>query len=184
MATSIENKGPQIFSEFPNPGVVASCHVRNKRDGLKCGMFRARIFILLMIAVVLGCGRGQNIVGEWTGETDVMGRTAALKIDFRQDGTFETVTRVQGPKGALVATDKGSWKLEGDKLASTVVDVDWNFEGLDAAQVEVAKSKFKEEKAKLIESANQDPVSTVSWEGNDTVILKDSTSELRLSRVK
>ncbi|MBV6457816.1 MAG: hypothetical protein HONBIEJF_00936 [Fimbriimonadaceae bacterium] len=151
---------------------------------LNCAMRNLPILLACLLIGVIGCSRGEKIVGQWAGDTQIMGQPAHMTLTVNANGTYTNVAKLTGAQGTLIATDSGKWKLAGNKMTSTVEDLVWSVEGLDAKQTEQAEKMLNAEKANMIKQANTEPDSTLTWKDNNTVVIKDSESEITFKRVK
>lgn len=140
--------------------------------------------LILVASVGLGCGKNYSLVGEWTGETEVMGNPGNFRAQFRADGTFQMTSDMQFFTGRLVAVDTGTWKLVGDKLDITMTDTDWQFSGLSADRLRHRRASFESRKAQMIKEVNDEPPATVIWKGSNAVVIKAKDFDYELERVK
>jgi len=150
----------------------------------KIGVLPMRLIVISLVVAGFGCSKNPSLVGVWNGDIEVVGNTGKLRTEFNADGTYRTTIRMQFFKGELVAVDTGTWKLTGDKLDITMVDTDWKFSGLDAAGQKRNRERFESNKAKMIAESNAEPPATVTWKGTDAVVIKSSTAEYALQRVR
>jgi hypothetical protein len=124
---------------------------------------------VLTACLLCGCKAGSPFVGKWNSQSDLMGLPMTSVTENNADGTFKTVSTVrQGGSGAaLIVTDTGTWKLDGDKLTIVVKDIDWEVGGASADKAKRATDMFTSNKAQMIQQANADPAKTLAWKGND-----------------
>lgn len=127
-------------------------------------------------ALLAGCQKQDPLVGKWNGTNTIGVVEQSLTLTVNADGTYKEVIVSGRPKLArkLVSSDTGTWKkLSEGKYYFKLTDTNWTNEGATPAQEARMKERFNARKSQIIASANSEPYTDISWDGNDKFILHE-----------
>ncbi len=120
---------------------------------------------LLLIGVVaislalVGCNAKPSLVGKWKGQIESQGQVMDADIDVSADKMVSVFT-VQG----MTITGTSSYKIEGDKIITTVEDVKMSGANVPPQVQSMLDAAVAKEKGKK-------STSTLKFKDNDTVEL-------------
>jgi hypothetical protein len=125
------------------------------------------LLVLLLALPLIGCKREPSLVGQWEcNDGLVAGRPGTMNLTFAEDGTVTTLINITESKDMTVmSTDKGKWKLEGDKLTLIWTDINRKFGGRGA---ELNQMEFDRNREKILQDVNKNPTANFAWIGDDS----------------
>lgn len=120
----------------------------------------------------LACAKPESILpGTWTishpGED--ASRIVSHEAIYETGGKYVGIAKTTTPNGAVMTeTETGVWTLEGaDQLTVRVDDIQWSFEGADAANTRHWLDQLEPRKSSRISQSNAMFPVTLVWKGND-----------------
>jgi len=129
-------------------------------------------FVVLGLMMV-GCSAKPSLVGKWKGQVEAQGQVMDAEIEVTADKMI-SVFQAQG----MTITGTSSYKMEGDKITSTVEDIKLTGGNIPPAAQAMFDAAIAKEKGKS-------DTSTVVFKDNDTAELTGAQgTKMTWTRVK
>jgi len=140
----------------------------------------AWILVLVAIAALIGCGKGDKLAGTWNVAGMPMGSATmpmgSATTTFEKGDAMTMVVKASAPgMGELTMTMKGTYKLEGNNLTMTLSSVD----------VKSGNQMASDAAKKAMESSlNKPDTGTITWKGDDEFTQVSTRGTLTFTRQK
>ena len=121
--------------------------------------------LLLLVALIVGCGQKRSVVGTW----NVTYASLPAVVNFKPDGTFT----VDVKQGEMKANVSGTYTVEDDKLS--IVGTDISTEGIPEAIASTVRESAKK-------SWNR--TGTMKWKSDDEFQYSEGDEALTFERDK
>lgn len=140
---------------------------------------KLRLLPLLALAMVLllGCAKGDKLVGTWEGMLAVTNQTARVTQTFKADKTMAGTFNLEIPQlGKIVIEVAGTWESKGDdEVTSKVTSV---------KVVEAPESVRQQIQAQMEKQMAKTESSKLTWNGNDEVVVEGDGNPVTFHRKK
>jgi len=141
------------------------------------------LWLVVPLFLLIGCSSPDKLVGNWEGSPTIVGRKASQFVQLREDGKYESRLMIEGSQGALVATDKGTWKrLDAQTVKIQLTSVSWDLVGTDEATRKNVVGQYKSMESKMLEEANKFGVSKLTWKNNNEVTFETNGESVTFIR--
>jgi hypothetical protein len=122
------------------------------------------IGVAVLGLMIVGCNSKPSLVGKWKGEISAQGQSMPADIEFKPDGKMITVAQFQ----QMTITGTASYKVDGDKMTSTMDDIKISGLKLNPTQQAMFDAQLAQEKGKST-------TSTFVFKDADTVEVSDGS---------
>ncbi|MBI5707583.1 MAG: hypothetical protein HZC36_11415 [Armatimonadetes bacterium] len=138
---------------------------------------RSTLLFVVVSLMLLGCAKGDRLVGTWVGVLPVAGQNAQVTQTFNADKTMNGTFNMEIPQlGKIVIEVAGTWESKsGEEVTSKVTSV---------KVVEAPAAVRQQIQTQMEKQMQKTESSKLTWNGDDEVVVEGDGNPVTFRRKK